>query len=360
MVRHERNTAAIAARHRRGSTESPEPSPLARDDPAQARRRVRILAAESLGVRGLAVCIETAGRTILIDPSFSLVPRRFRRPPHAIEVAAAWRARQRLDHARRRAGTIVLSHYHYDHLIPPEHRPFEFCTPELRRRFYSGVRLLVRSAAGKINPAQQRRARELFEAFEHVEQVDGRCLEDIEFSGPIPHGARGSKQGYVIACRIACEGLRIGYGSDSQCLTDELLEWFARRPVDVLIVSGPPLYHPQVPDPIKREGLARLERLAACVPQLVVDHHVARSPDFERILERLSQACGRRVFCAASWNGQPIRLLEATRKQLHDRWPVGAGWYRAVEQGEQDVLDHVRRMAQRLDDPRFDPMEHTP
>ncbi len=322
-------------------------------DTTEARRRVRILAAESLGVRGLAVRIDGAEGSVLIDPSFSLVPRRFNRPPHPFEVAAAWRCRQRLDEARRRSITIVLSHYHYDHLIPPEHRPLEFCTRELRGRFYQARRLLVRNASGQINTSQRRRARQLLDEFPGAEQVDGQRFGTLEFSPPVPHGQPGSSQGYVMLCTAGYDGVRVGYGSDTQCLNDEVVEWFAGRAIDVLIISGPPLYHPQVGEQIKREGLARLERLAEGVPLLVVDHHMARAPNCEQVLDGLSQKCGRQVFCAATWNGEPIRLLEAARKHLHRRWPVDHEWYGAVERAEDQAMRHVRQTARRLDDLGF-------
>ncbi|MBN1420277.1 MAG: hypothetical protein JXP34_15970 [Planctomycetes bacterium] len=60
--------------------------------------RARILGAESLGVRSLAVLVEATWGKVLVDPGVSLAPERFGRPPHPRELAASFRA------VRERAG----------------------------------------------------------------------------------------------------------------------------------------------------------------------------------------------------------------------------------------------------------------
>ena len=53
---------------------------------------VRILAAESMGVRSLATAVTTRRHRYLIDPGVSVPPRRSKLPPHPIELAASYGA----------------------------------------------------------------------------------------------------------------------------------------------------------------------------------------------------------------------------------------------------------------------------
>ena len=48
--------------------------------------RVKPLAFESLGVRSMSTLVEVDDLNIVIDPSISLAPNRFRLPPHPVEI----------------------------------------------------------------------------------------------------------------------------------------------------------------------------------------------------------------------------------------------------------------------------------
>ncbi len=118
------------------------------------------LAAETLGVRSAAALVESTAGLVVLEPGFAVHPDRFDLPPHPWELAAAWWARLELDGAIQRAGMLVISHFHNDHMMAPEVRPFEFYEPSLREKLYAGKRILARGINNPINFSQRQRAKE--------------------------------------------------------------------------------------------------------------------------------------------------------------------------------------------------------
>jgi len=330
------------------------------------KRLVRPLAAETLGVRSLAVYIESVAGPVLLDPSFAVVPRRFGLPPHPWEIAAAWVARTRLGQACESAETLVVTHFHYDHMMAPERRPFEFYEPATRTRCYSERKLLVRSVSEPINFRQMQRGKELLRQFPDAVQADGLDLGWIRFSGPIPHGPVGSKQGWTFCCCVQTTAGPVAFGDDTQLMTDESLDWLLSCEPKLAITSGPALLRAsaggqagpsgsdgdpieQIADPSMLKGLERLVKLAQQVPAVIVDHHMARSKNFPAVLRACSARAGRKIYSVAEWLDEPLLLLEAYRKFLHKAEPVHPEWYKRFDAGDSEILDECRDMAGRLD-----------
>jgi predicted metallo-beta-lactamase superfamily hydrolase len=333
-------------------------------------RAVVPLAAETLGVRSSAVLVESIGGRVLLEPSFAVHPERFDLPPHPWELAAGWRARQALDAGIEQAATLIISHFHFDHMMAPEARPFEFYEPGIRRRLYAGKRILARSIVNPINAAQRERAKELVAAFPDIVPADGLMEDRIRFSGPIQHGEPGSKQGWTLCYCIETPAGRLAHGTDTQLMNDDALRWLLDCRPDVVVTSGPPLwlaarrsgkagFAPKDVDPIDditdkrvRTGLDRLIELARNVEYVVVDHHMARSEDFGAVLGACSERAGRRIYCVADWLGKPRLPLEAWRRQLHQLEPVPQNWYSEFAAGDgeihQDLIQRSERLAQVL------------
>ena len=77
--------------------------------------RIKILGAESLGVRGLACVVTLAHRRIVIDPGVALGYWRHGLLPHPAQVAVGEEIRRQIRAALREATDVVFSHYHGDH-----------------------------------------------------------------------------------------------------------------------------------------------------------------------------------------------------------------------------------------------------
>ena len=268
--------------------------------------RVRVLASDSMGVRSLAVAVETGEGLILIDPGASLAPRRFGLPPHEVELEELERRLDAIRSLLEQAEAVVITHYHYDHYIRGE--------PEL----YRGKLLLVKHPRRDINRSQAIRSYRFLrkEGVEglarRVVYADGETVRlgrvTIDFSPPVWHGYPGTRVGRVLMVRIIEEGEAVVYTSDAQGPADPealrvLGEWAEPRP-SVMIIDGPPTYFAgfKVPRSHVEAGLeGMLEAVRLVRPRIVVvDHHLTRDPGYERYLE-------------------PVRLLEARRRELWGR-----------------------------------------
>ncbi len=286
--------------------------------------RARLLAYDSMGVRSMALAVETPEGLIAVDPGASLAPRRFGLPPHPVEIAELERRLDSIRSVAEEASVIVITHYHYDHYIRGE--------PEL----YKGKLLIVKHPRLNINRSQAIRSyrflrKEGIEEVARVEYGDGRSFRlgrvRIDLSPPVWHGYPGTRVGRVIMVRIIDDNESIIYTSDIQGPADPealrvLGEWAEPRPF-LAVFDGPPTYFAgfKVPRSHVEAGLRGMEEAAGLLrPRvMVVDHHLVRDAEYrDKIGGLLSRAreLGVKVVTAAEYMGEPVRLLEARRKEL--------------------------------------------
>ncbi len=197
--------------------------------------------------------------------------------------------------------------------------------------------------------------------------ADGLTEDWIRFSGPIAHGQPGAKQGWTLCYCVETPAGRLACGNDTQLMNDQALAWLLDCEPDFVMTSGPPLWlaarrsgtaglAPKGVDPIDditdrqvRAGLDRLIELARRVEIVVVDHHMARSEDFEAVLEACSQRAGRRIYSVADWLSKPKMQMEAWRRQLHSIEPVPPGWYEDFRAGAPDVRREIAQRSEKIE-----------
>ncbi len=284
--------------------------------------RVRVIAADSMGVRSLATVIEAGGLVVGVDLGASLAPRRYGLPPHEVEYR---RLEEALEEAARwleEAHVVIITHYHYDHYMRDR--------PDL----YRGKLLLVKHPHRDINRSQALRAHRFLVRggvadSARVEYADGRVFElegvRLEFSPPVWHGAPGSRVGRVLMLRVSYEGESVVFTSDVQGPADPealrvLKSW--GRP-DVLILGAPPTYFAGYKVPV-RDVEAGLQGMMEVVREvrprvLIYDHHLLRDPAYlERVSAHLEEASrlGVRMVTAAEFMGRSVEQLEARRREL--------------------------------------------
>ncbi len=287
---------------------------------------VRILAADSMGVRSLATVVEAGGVVIGLDLGASIAPRRYGLPPHELELR---RLEEALDNARewiRQSHVIVVTHYHYDHYIRDE--------PDL----YRGKILLVKHPKVDINRSQAIRSYKFLVKgigdSARVEYADGRAFEfegvRVEFSKPVWHGAPGSRVGKVLMVRIIYEGESVIFTSDVQGPADpEALEvlrrWSTPRP-SLVVLGGPPTYFAGYKVPVKdvEAGLKGMEQIVREIRPsvLVYDHHLLRDAKYKDKIAHILDAAasnGVKMVTAAEYMGRPVEQLEAMRRELWGR-----------------------------------------
>lgn len=301
--------------------------------------QIEILGCESFGARSLACVVKTDERTILIDPGVALARVRSGLLPHPREIAAAFRIREKVLSTFGQATDVVISHFHGDHMPMRAEDPYQLPMEALPS--LNGINFWCKGSE-KISGLSLKRRHELsdFLGFS-LPASEGKKFDCMEFSSPVPHGAREKGFGTVMMTRI-CEGDEVFvHSSDIQLLNREaILKVLAWEPT-IVFASGPPLYLSQRIPEAGKEASENAFLLARHVDTLILDHHLLRSFKGYSWLKELAGKVENRVICAAEFMGKTPELLEAQRKALYEKMPVPPGWHEAYAKGEVGFLEYL-------------------
>lgn len=299
---------------------------------------ITILGTESLGVRGLSCCVETADRTIVIDPGVALGFLREGLFPHPAQVAVGARIREAILAALGRATDVVISHYHGDHI--PLKNPTPYQIPLFRMPPLEGVRLWCKSPEGLS--AQSVRRHDDLET--HIGRPlspgEGRDDGTIRCSHPVSHGIPSSPFGTVMMTRITDGEEVFIHASDVQLLDSGAVATIFGWHPTILLASGPPLYLPALSPADREMAWNHAAFLAGNISTLILDHHLFRSLDGISWLADLAVATQNRVCCAAEFMGSRPLLLEARRAELYEKMPVPHGWHASYACGEAGYAEY--------------------
>lgn len=298
--------------------------------------QIEILGTESLGVRGLCCVVRTDGRTIVFDPGLALGYRRSGLLPHPAQVAVGEQVRQTIVAVLQDATDVVISHFHGDHMPLPDANPYQL-KADLIVDSLRSVSLWTKGTGDETDRMRQR-----VESFRHIIQrtlpnAEGKKREPFAFSTPMPHGEKDSGLGTVMMTRLESSSDVFVHASDVELLEDEPILQILRWQPTILLVSGPPLYR-RLSAHQRNAAWDRAVALAGQVKTCIIDHHLLRCDEGISWLERLSDAAGHKVICAADFMKQPRRLLEARRAELYRKMPVPQGWHEAYGLGLADTL----------------------
>ena len=295
------------------------------------------LASESLGVRSMAVMVETPDLRILLDAGAALG---FRHGllPHPKEYVALREARRRIAECAERADAVTISHYHFDHYTATWKTLEEVWTLssyEEAGRIYGGKTVYAKDYRASINPSQRRRGylfNKIASDFIHQTRYsDSKRFRiggtSLRFTSPLPHGEEGSALGYVVGVIVSHGSSKLMFCPDVQGpMTPSALRVILRASPDVLIVGGPPEYLSEfrVPPAAIGAGMANLGKIVQRVRLTIIEHHILRSESGLRMLIPLRQVAtenGNQVSTAAEHLGLENQLLEATRRELYENFP---------------------------------------
>ena len=299
--------------------------------------QIRILGAESLGVRGLSCVVEVEDRKIVIDPGLALGYQRHGLLPHPTQVAIGEQVRRKILAELKDATDVVMSHFHGDHVPLPNANPYQLKAQQAAPLCRT-AQFWIKGPQGLSDNMLRRR--------EPLGKVLGRSLPNVEgqgdgllaFSLPVPHGRPHTKLGTVMMTRIKDEDTVFVHASDIQLLNGEAVSLILDWQPDIVLVGGPPLYLPWLSSKHREMAWKNARQLARHVDTLILDHHLLRCEEGISWLHRLSSETGHRVICAADFMGCPRRLLEAQREQLYEEMPVPEGWHEAYARGDVDTL----------------------
>lgn len=292
---------------------------------------IRILASESLGVRGLCCLVELKNRTVLFDPGMSMGYRRQGLLPHPLQVAAGERVRADIIRTISRATDVVISHFHGDHMPLVDANPYQLSAEPVWEAMRS-ARLWTKGLDGESERIRQRVC-SLGECLEReLPGVTGQESGHFAFSEPVPHGEPDSGQGCVMMTRVEEDKEVFVHASDIQLLNDEAVDQILRWDPTTVLAGGPPFYL-DLPSLKPNEIWKRALKLSRGVETLIIDHHLLRHVEGLSWLRRLSERTGNNVMCAADFMGLPRRLLEARRAELYEKHPVPQGWHEDYANG---------------------------
>jgi len=297
---------------------------------------VKILSAESLGVRGLCCVVKTGKGSAIVDPAMALGYLRDGLLPHPLQVAAGEDARQAILAELESAEDIVFSHFHGDHVPLAEANPFQMSLSPVKEAMKEDGKVFM-ADPDACSERGSARAGDLARASVHrVEVSPGSSFGHLSFSLPVPHGATGSFTGVVMMTRVE-EGHEVFvHGSDIQLLSDEAVDRILEWEPSILLASGPPLYRelsPRDKEEARRRALLLADKIRVCI----FDHHLMRSLEGEEWLDSIHREASGDVISAADFLGQPRRLLEARRAELYRLFPVPEGWHERYARGEEDT-----------------------
>ncbi len=239
--------------------------------------------------------------------------------------------REKILQAWTLATDIVFSHFHGDHVPLADANPYQLDAARVAG-LNPGVRIWTKSSEF-LSAREQKRAAAL------KQRLDGRWHEGtpgadgLHFSLPVPHGVETERSDRVMMTRIQDDTVFV-HASDIQLLDDETVDLLIGWQPDILLAGGPPLYLEQLGPDLRTRAWQNALRLAGSVDTLILDHHLMRSLEGLKWLDRLFSETGRRVVCGADFMGAPRRLLEAERKTLYDEIPVSPGWHQDYAQGK--------------------------
>lgn len=294
---------------------------------------IEIIAAESLGVRGLCCKVDIGHRCIVIDPGLALGYLRHGLLPHPLQVAIGEQVRESILAAMEHATDVVFSHYHGDHVPLAEANPYQLSIQDLTSGFQRlrGWSLSPQGSSPKI----VKRFQELKKLLGGNMQIaNGRCDGPLSFSQAVPHGKSDSRFGTVMMTRIDTGRTVFVHASDIQLLDEQTVDRIIRWRPDIVLAAGPPLYLEQLSGEQRRQAWNNASRLAHSVDTLILDHHLLRSVSGLSWLDDLSSLVGKRVYCAADFESVNRKLFEARRQELYQAMPVPNGWHEAYAKGE--------------------------
>lgn len=296
---------------------------------------LRIIGAESLGVRGLCCQVSLPGRRIIIDPGVALGYRRHGLMPHPVQIAEGRRIRSDIIDALKQATDVVFSHFHGDHIPLKSANPFQLSIDQLPDNF-SQLRAWSLSAEGQ-HPKMQARFNDLSTLMGGKLQVaEGVVDGSLSFSRAVPHGSPDSGMGKVMMTRVAMGQEVFVHASDIQLLDDGAIDLILAWQPDIVLAAGPPLYLDRLVQDERERAWRNALRLGEVLPMLILDHHLMRSNVGPEWLDTLSAELGKQLYCAADFMHQPLRLLEADRVKLYQIMPVPEDWHEDYFSGKVD------------------------
>ena len=202
--------------------------------------RIKILGAESLGVRGLSCVVEVKDRKIVIDPGLALCYHRYGLLPHPAQVSVGERVRQKIIAELKDATDVVMSHFHGDHVPLPNANPYQLKAQQMAP-LCRKTRFWAKGPKG-LSYNMVRRRESLCEVLgRDLPNAEGQRDGPLAFSLPMPHGEPHTHLGTVMMTRIEDEDTVFVHASDIQLLDGKAVSLILDWQPNIALVGEPSL-----------------------------------------------------------------------------------------------------------------------
>jgi len=236
-------------------------------------------------------------------------------PAHPIEIENLKERWLKIVEAFKKAGFVIVTHYHYDHFNPDQFW------------YYQNKIVFLKNPDEKINLSQKRRGKEFLKLIQplakEIYMADGKKFSfgytRIEFSKPVFHGPMG-RMGYVIEVSVSFKNETFLFTSDIQGPFDDTqMEFIVSHEPQVIYIDPPPVYLLKQAYPVNEfeKSLLNLKRLLGSqnLETLIIDHHPLRIVEWPQYFSEILK--DPRVKTSAGYLGQQENLLEARRRSLY-------------------------------------------
>ena len=274
------------------------------------------IASESLGVRSMATYVRTKDVRIIIDPSAALCPKRYKLPPHQVELDALKYAKQKIKSYALKSDIVTISHYHFDHYNPDE-------------SFYKGKKVLVKNIYHHINKSQQKRGSEFQKQIQETCEVINADDSSYTFgqtqltcSKAFFHGPKNVRVGYVMMVTIRDKTKTVVHASDVQGpVIQEAANYIINQQPDILIMDGPPtnllgfrFSKKSLHD--ASQHLIEIIKKTQC--KVILDHHLLRDINYNKKFSKPYERYNDKICSFAEFSNKKNTLFEAYRKKIWD------------------------------------------
>jgi len=309
---------------------------------------IKIIATESLGVRGLCCSVGTTDKKIVIDPGISLGYIRNGRLPHPVQIAVDEIIRNQIIEELNDATDIVFSHYHGDHVPLADANPYQLALKEAE----APLKELKVWAKGLKNESHkmQERGWNLKMSSVHFTVSEGKNNGLLQFSKPVPHGKRNTHLGNVMMTKIKFKDMIFLHASDIQFLCSDTIDYIIKLKADVVLASGPPIYLNHLEKEDLKRASQNILKLSEKVETLIVDHHLLRCEEGLSYLKKINRQSKNKIICAADYMEVKPQLLEARREEIYNKLPVLEDWHEKYKKGEVSTEPYLQKARELIKD----------
>lgn len=283
--------------------------------------KIRLLAAESFGVRSMATVVETLNRKILIDPGIALDSHRHHLPPHPFQIAVCQKLRQQIIEEFSHCTDIVITHFHGDHFPLVEADKNQISFNQIKNKIQD-VTFWCKGGTWISRTAQHRRKTLEENLMKPLVDPEGEIFGRFEFSQPFSHGEKRNNPNSVMMVKIHEDNEIFVFGSDIQLLERDSIEQILDWTPSILYVSGPPIYLPHIAKKFSGKIIENIQLLQQSIPISIIDHHLLRSHSGFTLLDSFQSKNSNQVICAADFMNYERVPLEASRKEIYKELPI--------------------------------------